>query len=147
MAARQAGPSLVRAESGVHDESLTLSGELTLYAGQGPGTIRILTAGTDTISSAGVLTLSRLEALPRISGALAVSGSTARRDHCGSENGTGVSTVSVTGTSRQFASPWTAGTHASRILKKLQLSPRTETARACALRNDRQPCSAEQRGA
>jgi len=54
-------PCWIRIEPGIYRESLTLGGELTLSASEGPGTVQIVASGNaDTITSYGFLTLSSL---------------------------------------------------------------------------------------
>ena len=86
----QGGPCRIRIEPGLYVESFSLRGELTLYAAHGLGTVSIEAPGnTNTITSAGTLTLSGLELFSEHGACLVVSAGTAQADHCRLESRAG----------------------------------------------------------
>jgi SpoVK/Ycf46/Vps4 family AAA+-type ATPase len=79
----QGQPSRIRIEPGLYVESFVLRGELTLYAADGLGTVRVVAPGNaDTITSHGMLTLSGLDLLSEHGATIVVSSGTVQVDHC-----------------------------------------------------------------
>lgn len=87
---RQGRPCWIRIEPGVYHESVTLSGELTLFAEEGPGSVQIVALGTaNTITSYSLLTLSGLGLFSSTASALVIEAGTVQAKQCHLESQAG----------------------------------------------------------
>jgi len=97
VAAGQHQPCRIRIEPGHYEEGLVLRGELTLYAADGLGSVRISAPATTvtTITSHGTLTLNGLELFSQYDAALVVPSGAVQLDHCSLETRAGKNIVSA----------------------------------------------------